>query len=70
MNEYLLFTNAKISREYTEILLNDNNPNDNLVQNISKNEWITIESTIPVTKFFGVHFDPNVNYKCHIESLS
>jgi hypothetical protein len=69
MNIFSLPT-QKCSREYTEILLNDNNPNDNLVQNISKNEWITIESTIPVTKFFGVYFDPIVNYKCHIESFS
>jgi len=69
--KFILFTNSKTVEEgVVEVLLNNNNPNENVLEKISIVDRITSYSDIPAMKFLGVFLDPNLNFKYHIKQLS
>jgi hypothetical protein len=70
--KFMLFTTSNECKEADlQIFINCNNcnavPNPDL---ITKIERITAKSKTPAIKFLGVYFDPNLDFKFHINTIS
>ncbi len=66
---FILFTTTNIGNR--NIIINCNNNNDDQVfpHLIHPIERISLESETPAVKYLGVFFDPNLNFKFHINNL-
>ena len=70
--QFMLITNSLIAKNTTvELFINHNNSlldqNQNLIYPISR---VCSSSPLPATKFLGVYFDPELNFKFHINHIS
>jgi len=66
---FILFTTKRVDQKI-EIFCNNNNLDQNCPTLISPIEQVTVESKMPAIKYLGVYFDPNLNFKFHLSSLS
>ncbi len=63
---FILFTKQKF-KDPIKIYCNNNNENEpNLIHEITQ---ITVNSATPAAKFLGVYFDPQLNFKYHVEMV-
>ena len=68
--KFILFTREKIQDDVV-LYCNNNNPDQNLPENIPINVINRVLSTdkIPAMKFLGIYFDPDLSFKYHISTL-
>ena len=69
--QFMIFTNSNaIKNKDVKLYIDMNNPggaNSNLVVPINR---ITCNSDFPAIKFLGILFDPELNFKLHVRSIS
>ena len=65
----MLFTTENTGNRKIEIFCNNNNDNQYLPSLIQPIEQISDNSDLPAVKFLGVYFDPNLNFKYHINTF-
>jgi hypothetical protein len=69
--KYIVISNSRFVHEtVTEISINNNNVGQNDNQLIHVNQRILPSDNIPAIKYLGVYFDPNLNFKFHIQQLN
>jgi len=66
---FILFTTRRVDQK-VKIFCNNNNFDQNLSSLISPIEQVTVETKIPAIKYLGVYFDPNLNFKYHLSTLT
>jgi len=67
--KFILVSNGKIHNLNIDIFINNNSPHviDENPSLINKMERVDINSDVPAMRFLGVYFDPNFNFKFHVE---
>jgi hypothetical protein len=69
--KYMITSSSRHVHETpTEIFINNNNEGQNEQNLIHVIKRVLPEDDIPAIKYLGVHFDPNLNYKYHVQNLS
>ena len=69
--KYLLFSfNNTPPPANLLLFLNNNNPNESDPSLISTLSRVTSSDKVPAIKYLGVYFDPNLDFKFHINSIS
>ena len=69
--KYLVISSSKQVQELkTLIFINNNNSNSNDLNLFSEISRIFPDDKTPAIKYLGVYFDPNINFKFHIQSIS
>ena len=69
--KYLVISSSKQVQELkTSIFINNNNSNSNDLNLFSEISRIFPDDKTPAIKYLGVYFDPNINFKFHIQSIS
>ena len=69
--KYLIISStANIHETKTKIFINNNNPNGTDPNFISEINRILPSDKCPAVKYLGVFFDPNLNFKHHIQYIS
>ena len=66
--KFILFTREKVQRDVV-LYCNNNNPDQNLPENISEIKRVLSTNTLPAMKFLGIYFDPDLSFKFHISTL-
>jgi hypothetical protein len=69
--KFMIFTKNENNLNFNNIniVLNNNNDNENDENNIVKLSYVNSASEIPAIKFLGVHIDPKLNFKHHIDTI-
>jgi hypothetical protein len=67
--KFMLISNAKVSPAVT-ININNNNDNQNDINYIFPLSQVFSTDQVPATKYLGVYFDPQLNFKYHIDYVS
>ena len=69
--KFMIFTKNESNINFDElnIVLDNNNVNQNDENNIIKLSYVNSNSEIPAIKFLGVHIDPKLNFKHHIDAI-
>ena len=69
--KFMIFTKNESNINFDElnIVLDNNNVNQNDENNIIKLSYVNSNSEIPAIKFLGVHIDPKLNFKHHINAI-
>ena len=69
--KFMIFTKNESNINFDElnIVLDNNNANQNDENNIIKLSYVNSNSEIPAIKFLGVHIDPKLNFKHHIDAI-
>lgn len=66
----MIFSNSPAIRNaQIDLFCNNNNDNQNSQEQISKIQQVFDTDTFPAIRFLGVFFDPNLNFKCHINTI-
>jgi hypothetical protein len=65
----MLISNAKVSPAVS-IYINNNNDNQNDRENVFPLAQVFSTDQIPAIKYLGVYFDPQLNFKFHIDYVS
>jgi hypothetical protein len=69
--KYIVISNSRFVHEtVTEISINNNNVGQNDNQLIHVIQRILPSDNVPAIKYLGVYFDPNLNFKYHIQQLN
>ena len=66
--KFILFARSNIERDVV-LLCNNNNMDQNSADKICRISQVTSVNNTPAVKFLGVYFDPNLNFKYHINIL-
>ena len=66
--KFILFTREKIQDDVV-LYCNNNNPDQNLPENINVINRVLSTDKIPAMKFLGIYFDPDLSFKYHISTL-
>ena len=69
--KFLLISNGRVQHLDINLFINNNSPNcqNQKEELIHKMERIDITSETPAMRFLGVFFDPNLNFKVHVEKI-
>jgi len=68
--EYIIFSSSQLIHESeTHVFINNNNPEQNDPSNIFEIKRINLDDETPAYKYLGVFFDPNLNFKFHIQKI-
>ena len=65
---FILFTKQKF-KDQIKIFCDNNNENENYPEFIYEITQISVQSEIPAAKFLGIYFDPQLNFKYHVEMV-
>jgi hypothetical protein len=68
-NKFMLISNSKTS-PVISIFINNNNINENEPNNIFQLKQVFNSDSVPAIKYLGVFFDPQLNFKYHINYIS
>jgi len=66
----IISNNVQVQKNQYDVFINDNNHNQNHAHLIKKIERVTTDDSIPAVKYLGVYFDPLLNFKYQIKSIS
>jgi hypothetical protein len=69
--KYIIISNSKQAHETpTKIFINNNNIGQNEKGLIHEIKRVLPSDDLPAIKYLGVYFDPNLNFKYHLQQLS
>jgi hypothetical protein len=69
--KYMIISSSRhVHDTPTEIFINNNNDGQNEQSLIHVIKRVLPADDIPAIKYLGVHFDPNLNFKYHVQNLS
>jgi hypothetical protein len=69
--KYIIISNSRqVHDTVTKICINNNNFNQNDPSLIFEIKRVLPTDDIPAIKYLGVYFDPNLNFKYHLQQLS
>jgi hypothetical protein len=69
--KYIIISNSKIVHETaTGIFINNNNVDQNDPRLVHEIKRVLPTDKVPAIKYLGVYFDPNLNFKYHVQQLS
>jgi hypothetical protein len=69
--QFIIFSKNDENHNFNDIniVVNHNNENQNNVDLITKLSCVNINNDTPAIKFLGVHLDPKLNFKYHIDKI-
>lgn len=68
--QYIIFSNSPLIHQTpTRVVIDNNNPGEQKAENIFEIKRITPNDECPVYKYLGIHLDPSLTFKYHIQKI-
>jgi len=68
--QYIIFSNSPLIHQTpTSVVIDNNNPGEQKAENIFEIKRITPNDECPVYKYLGIHLDPSLTFKYHIQKI-